>query len=146
MFRDSKERNWGQVEQNEIEKQTHDANKSIENKTTVGNKRNKKRRKAVQKRNKNKREAVETIQRVFRGSWGRTIARAKKQAEASIKIQSLIRKLQQKQKFKNARNEAKKAEASTEKIQSLVRKNQQQKKFQKEKEAVETIQKVYRDS
>ena len=75
---------------------------------------------------------------MFRGSQGRTIARAEKQAEASVKIQSLMRMLQQKQKFKNAKNEAKKAEASSEKIQSLVRKNQQQKKFQKEKEAVET--------
>ena len=57
-----------------------------------------------------------------------------------------MRMLQQKQKFENAKNEAKKAEASSVKIQSLVRKYQQQKKFQKKKEAVETIQKVYRDS
>ena len=96
MYIDSKERKGVQVEQNEIEKQTHDANKSIENKTTVGNKRNKKRRKAVQKRNKNKREAVKTIQRVLRRGQGRTIACAEKQAEASVKIQSLMRMLQQK--------------------------------------------------
>ena len=57
-----------------------------------------------------------------------------------------MRMLQQKQKFKNAKNEAKKAAASSVKIQSLVRKNQQQKKFQKEKEAVETIQRVFRRS
>ena len=48
----------------------------------------------------------------------------------------------QKQKFENSKNEAKNAAASSVKIQSLVRKNQQRKQFQKEKEAVETIQKA----
>ena len=77
-YRENVERKRAQVEQKELEKQTHEANKPIENETRR-KKRNQRRREALNIKNKHKREAVVDIQRMFRGSQVRAKARAAKQ-------------------------------------------------------------------